>query len=296
MTTALDIVIPFQLDKAPIRGGFVRLNTQMRKIIEQHNYPPLVNRFLGECAALALVLVNCFKYEGLFTFQISSNGPLRLVVVDITKEGHMRACARFDEGKIEGLATHGELTVQNVFGVGHLAFTIEPDNSQERYQGVVELTGATLADCLHHFFRQSEQVETGIVASSHWPSEDGLIASALMIQRMPTSGNEDMKDKEQIEDGWFRALSVLGTLHAKEMLDPAISENVLLYRLFWEDGIRIHTTKSYTAQCRCSREKIYSMLMNFDSDARDEMIVNGHIDVKCEFCGTNYSFDKEITL
>ncbi len=293
MTAHSDFVIPFQLDKTPIRGGFVRLNHQMRQIIEQHDYPPLVNRFLGESVALTLVLMNCFKFDGLFTFQISGSGPLRLVVVDVTREGHMRACARFDEERIQDLSTQGEISVQSVFGAGQLAFTIEPENSKERYQGIVELTGATLAECLHHFFRQSEQIETGIVATSQWPAENGFVASALMIQRMPQSRGDEEKDSEELQDDWFRALSVLGTLQSREMLDLSLSENVLLYRLFWEDGIRIHDFKTFVAQCRCSSEKIHNMLMNFDSQARHEMILDGKIEVKCEFCGTSYSFDEQ---
>jgi molecular chaperone Hsp33 len=296
MTVHSDFVIPFQLDKTPIRGGFVRLNTQMRQIIDQHNYPPLVNRYLSESVALTLALINCFKFDGLFTFQISSSGPLRLVVVDVTKEGHIRACARFDEEKIQEISVHDDHRVQSVFGAGQLAFTIEPEDSSERYQGIVELTGATLSECLHHFFRQSEQIETGIVVVSQGPGkDDNLVASALMIQRMPTSSNAEEKDQDQIEDDWFRSLSVLGTLQPKEMLDPALSENVLLYRLFWENGIRIHTPKAFIAQCRCSRERIQGMLMNFNEEARQEMVVDGKIDVKCEFCGTNYRFDESLS-
>jgi molecular chaperone Hsp33 len=290
--TKPDIVIPFHLEKLPVRGRLVRLDEQMRKIINQHNYLPLVNKYLSEAVALALALANCFKYDGLFTFQINGQGPLQLIVVDITKDGHIRACARYDHKKIDDLPKTDGKSVPIVFGAGHLVFTIEPEDSEERYQGIVELSGATLAECLHHFFRQSEQLETGIIVKSQWPVKDDMVAGALMIQQMPTSQIENSSERERIEDGWVRSLSVLGTLHHNELLDPDLSENVLLYRLFWEDDVQVHQPKKYIAQCRCSRDKIFNMLMSFDTEARQEMIIQSKIDVKCEFCGTTYNFNE----
>jgi molecular chaperone Hsp33 len=287
-----DVVVPFQLDKMPVRGRLVRLDDLMRKIIAQHSYPEVVNRYLGEAVALSLALVNCFKFDGLFTFQISAAGPLHLLVVDITREGHIRACARYHDDQLKSLRCEDLDKVQCVFGAGHLAFTIEPQVGEDRYQGIVELTGTTLAECLHHFFRQSEQLETGIIVASQWPASTSMVAGALMIQRMPVAALEDSQEKEEADDGWFRALSLLGTTTSEELLNPTLSENVLLYRLFWEEGIRINSLKPYKAQCRCNREKIQGMLENFDELSRKEMVIDGKIEVNCEFCGVSYTFQE----
>ena len=57
-------------------------------------------------------------------------------------------------------AAHG--SVLRLLGAGYLAFTVDQGEFTERYQGIVELTGRTLADCVHHYFQQSEQIEAAI--------------------------------------------------------------------------------------------------------------------------------------
>src|SRR3990167_8008579 len=152
-TDKFDIVLPFQLEHSAIRGRLVRLDETMWQIIRQHNYPDIVNIYLGQTASLALAIANCFKFEGLFTLQINGDGPLRLLIVDTNSEGHLRACARFNEEALLALSPEEQKKIHTVFGQANMFFTIDPDASEERYQGIVELTGSTLAECTNHYFR-----------------------------------------------------------------------------------------------------------------------------------------------
>jgi molecular chaperone Hsp33 len=286
-----DFILPFQLENATVRGRILRLDTVVREIIKRHQYPPVVNRILAEAIALSGVVFNCFKFDGTFTLQIKGEGLLSMLVVDITSEGHVRACVRMDthqKEKLEKLSDATLPSVQALFGTGYLAFTIDPSDSREMYQGVVELSGSTLAECMHHFFRQSEQVETGIVVISNPTNVESMpIVGALLIQRLPV---DKPSEQEEADDFWVKCLSVVGTVHAPELLSFELSLEDLLHRLFWEDGVRLHAKKPLVSQCRCSREKIESMLQTFDKEAMADMVVDEKISVKCEFCSENYDF------
>ncbi|WP_052046181.1 Hsp33 family molecular chaperone HslO [Candidatus Paracaedibacter symbiosus] len=291
MIDQFDCVIPFHLEKSNIRGRLVRLDELMRDIIKHHNYPALVNYYLAEATTLSVAVVSCFKFEGLFTLQITGNGPLNLLVVDINKEGHVRACAKFDQEKIKSLDEAGDKNMRHLFGEGHFAFTLEPEQEDTRYQGIVELMGANLADATHHFFRQSEQLETGIVlASSEGVTEATLASSALMIQRLPLPTHISIDLKEQLDDEWIHAMSLVGSMTKKELLDRQLSNEDLLYRLFWENGVRVHEPKTYISQCRCSSSKIQHMLMSFSALELKDMVMDDKINVTCEFCGRQYEF------
>jgi molecular chaperone Hsp33 len=240
-----------------------------------------------------LALVSGFKFDGIFTLQISGNGPLHLLVVDITSSGNVRACARFDEESINAISLKKH-SVQSIIGAGYLAFTIDQNTSDDRYQGTVELTGPTLAQCLHHFFRQSEQLATGVTVATNLTSDkESYKAAALYVQRIPNHAASDFSEIESENDGWLKTLSILGTTTSTELLDKSLPENDLLYRLFWEDGCRVFDEKHVQPQCRCSKERIESMLKTFsEGDIRD-MVVDNKITVTCEFCSQTYDFQEE---
>ena len=284
-----DIVLPFHLEKSEIRGRLVRLDEAMKIIIQQHDYPELVNHYLGQAAALSLAIINCFKFDGKFTLQINGDGPLRLMVIDANSKGHLRACARFNEENLKKLTPEDQKKLHHVFGKANMVMTLDPEVSTESYQGVVELMGTSLAGSANHFFKQSEQLETGIIAVSS--QDPGTLASAaLMIQRLPLGTDITPEEKERLDDRWIHALSLIGSATKKELLDPALSNRDILFRLFWQEGVRVHTSKPYEAHCRCSTEIIKEMLNSFTADDRHDMILDDHIEVTCEFCGKSYTF------
>src|SRR5437868_7098714 len=95
-----DRVLPFQLDALGVRGRLVRLGPALDAIIERHGYPLAVARPLAEAMVLCVALATSLKYEGIFTLQISGDGPIRLLVTDLTSDGALRGYAQFDSWKI----------------------------------------------------------------------------------------------------------------------------------------------------------------------------------------------------
>jgi molecular chaperone Hsp33 len=300
-----DRVLPFQLDALGVRGRLVRLGPALDAVIERHGYPPAVARPLAEAMALCATLATSLKYDGIFTLQISGDGPIRLLVTDLTTDGALRGYAQFDSWKLAvalnaagvgGSAEAPDGYVPRLFGPGRLTFTVDQGSGTERYQGVVPLEGPTLADCAHTYFRQSEQLPTGIKivarkgqqgGGSHWR------AAALMVQQMPQAdaGRIDA-DLEQREDDWRKAVILMASATEAEMLDPALPGAALLHRLFHAEQPRQFERRAFAARCRCSRDRIDRVLRSIKRQELDDLRdKTGRVVVKCEFCSTEYAYD-----
>ena len=227
--TDWDRALPFQLDALGVRGRLVRLGPTLDAVIERHGYPLAVARPLAEAMVLCSALATSLKYDGIFTLQISGDGPIRLLVTDLTTDGALRGYAQFDSWKLAVALGAGndeapDGYVPKLFGRGRLSFTVDQGQHTERYQGVVPLEGATLADCAHTYFRQSEQLPTGIKIAAERIVAGGSArwrAAALMVQQMPEldAGRIDI-DREQREDDWRRAVILMASATQGEMLTP----------------------------------------------------------------------------
>src|SRR4029077_9111164 len=296
-----DHVLPFQLDALGVRGRLVRLGPTLDAIIERHGYPPAVARPLAEAMVLCACLAASLKYDGIFTLQITGDGPIRLLVTDLTTDGALRGYALFDSWKLAvalgaGRSEAPDGYVPKLFGHGRLAFTVDQGQHTERYQGVVPLEGATLADCAHTYFRQSEQLPTGIKITARRHERDGKghwRAASLMVQQMPEfdAGRLDI-DPEQREDDWRKAVILMASATEAEMLDPDLPGATLLYRLFHQERPRQFERRPFVARCRCSRTRIDRVLRSIKREELGDMRdPSGRVVVKCEFCSTEYAYD-----
>lgn len=294
LTMAPDILTPFYLGNASVRGKLVRLGDQLDHILKSHSYPPIVNQYLSELIAIGVALSINTKNDGLFTLQINNGKILKMMVVDITSEGEIRACAKWDDEALEKLLTETNNTpsLSQLFKNAFLVFTADLAAQAERYQAVVELSGSTLSDCMHHFFRQSDQLGTAlVVATKSEPSVQGYSAAALILQKLPSSSEQTEIDREQDEDDWITDLSLLGTITKKELLDKNLTANDLLYRLFHERKVHILPAKEIVAKCHCSRPRIEQILISFSEENIKDMILENQISVTCEFCNETYLFN-----
>lgn len=286
-----DISRPFQLEQSALRGRLIRLGDTVDIVLTRHNYPPAVSCLLGEMFVLAATLAGGLKFKGTFSLQTRSNGPISLMVADCTDEGAMRGYAKFDP---EAVAAAGEQTVPALLGDGHFAVTVDQVNQATAYQGLVELDGETLTDCMQKYFRQSEQVKTGMkIAVEQMPASTGLTwrAGAVMVQCLP---DEDARDdgSKALED-WRRTMLLLGTVKDTELVDPDLSPESLLLRLFHEEGVRVFDPQPLSFRCRCSRERVETLLRQFnDSDIEDMKLEDGALEVTCEFCNESYRFEE----
>jgi molecular chaperone Hsp33 len=291
-----DLVQPFETEPFHLRGRLVRLGPTLDTIVKRHDYPSPVATMLGEAIALAVALSSALKYEGIFTLQTKGDGAIRLLVADVSSTGAVRGYAQYDAAKLAQATANGAApttSVPRLMGAGYLAFTVDQGEDTERYQGIVALEGATLADCIHHYFRQSEQIATGIKVAVRQDAQGRWRGGCLTLQRLPAGERaEIMESGEAAEDGWRRALILMASSTSEELTDAALSPEALLFRLFHEDGVRAFRTHAVRAECRCSRERIERVLLSLPAEERRDLgEADGSVTVTCEFCNQSHRFD-----
>ena len=310
-TSVDDTILPFEVAALDLRGRVVRLGPAVDDILTRHDYPAPVAKLLGEAVALAVLLGSALKFDGRFIMQTQSDGPVRMVVVDFTTPGRMRACARFDATRVQAAIEAGETSTGALIGRGHLAMTIDQGAEMSRYQGVVALEGGGFEAAAHEYFRRSEQIPTRVrlaVAEEFVAGETGMRrrwrAGGILLQFLPRAP-ERMRTPDldpgdapagtaphQVaeDDAWVEGRALVDTVADLELIDPALSNERLLYRLFHERGVRVFRATELVARCSCSREGVADMLKRFSRDDRDHMVENGTISVTCEFCNATYKF------
>jgi molecular chaperone Hsp33 len=273
-------------------------------VVGAHDYPEDIARLLAEAQAIAGVLAGTLKFDGVLTFQLKGEGPVSILVVDVTSEGAMRGYVQFDPARLHALDDAGgavrgpQQAVPRFLGNGYLALTVDQGPDTQRYQGIVPLEGATLADCAHTYFRQSVQLDAVIkVAVDRVEEHDGEVgwrAGALMLQRLEQRGVQRIAGEAADpapDDAWRRAVILMGSCTSSELLDPGLHPNDLLYRLFNEDGVRVFEPSSLEMRCRCSRHRVANVLRSFPRGEIESMKIGDDVIVTCEFCNTRYSFD-----
>jgi len=310
-TSADDTVLPFEIAALDLRGRLVRLGPVVDEIITRHNYPLPVAKLLGEAVALTVLLGSALKIEGRFILQTQTDGPVRMLVVDFRSPGVVRACARFDAARVAGAVETGKAEGGALLGRGHLAMTIDQEPDMNRYQGLVALDGGSLEDAAHEYFKSSEQIPTRVrlavgeelsAGSGHrWR------AGGILLQFLPKAPDRmrvaDLDPGDAPEgtpahavaedDAWIEGRSLIATVEDVELIDPTLSSERVVYRLFHERGVRVFKSAQVVAQCSCSRTSVEAMLRSFSQDDRDDMVENGAISVTCEFCSASYQFAPE---
>lgn len=308
--TVDDIVTPFEVAKLDLRGRVVRLGPVVDDILNHHQYPAPVAKLLGEAIVLTVMLGSGLKVDGRLILQTSTDGPVRMLVVDFVMPDKVRAYARFDAARVE--AAGGD--AGKLLGSGHLAMTIDQGPDTNRYQGLVALNGGSLEDAAHEYFANSEQIPTRVrlaVAEEFHAATGGprhkWRAGGILLQFLPHAperrrvadiapgdappGTEPHNIEE--DDAWVEGRALVETVEDLELVDPSLSSERLLYRLFHEPGVRVFKDIGMIAQCSCSRPRVEAMLKSFSQEDRDGMVENGRIAVTCEFCSSKYDFDPQ---
>lgn len=306
-----DSVLPFAVEPLDVRGRIVRLGPTLGELLTHHDYPRPVARLVAEAATLAVLLATSLKVARRFILQTQTDGPVDMLVVDVTAPERLRAYARFDTKRVAEL-TNGKHDGGILLGHGHLAMTIDPGGDRNRYQGVVALEGEGLEAAAHRYFAQSEQIPTAVrlaageemragsrapvwraggLLAQFLPRESARIARADLDPGDAPAGTARHAVAE--DDAWVEARSLVATLEDHELIDPAVSGEQLLWRLFNERGVRVFRPMPVMAQCSCSRDRVKGLLGSFSAADRAGMVEKGRVTVKCEFCGRAYDFAPE---
>jgi molecular chaperone Hsp33 len=302
-----DAVLPFEVNALDLRGRLTRLGPALDDVLTKHDYPPAVGKLLGEAIVLTTLLGSSLKFDGRFILQTQTDGPVSFLIVDFQAPDRLRAYARFDAGRLkEGLDSSALL------GKGHLAMTIDQGPDMSRYQGLVALEGGSLEDAAHEYFLRSEQIPTRVrlAVGEEWRGGAGdrpkhrWRAGGMLLQFLPKAPERarqadlhpgdapegSLTHTVEEDDAWVEGQSLISTVQDIELIDPDLSGERLLYRLFHERGVRVFPPLPLRAQCSCSREAVAAMLASFAPGDRAGMVKDGKVVVTCEFCSSVYQF------
>ncbi|MEY4729798.1 MAG: hypothetical protein RL020_956 [Pseudomonadota bacterium] len=267
-----DSLQKFIFEHTPIRGSIVQLDATWQAVLERHEYPLPIKNILGELMASAALLATTLKFDGSLIMQIQGDGAVKLLVVECNSDLTLRAMAQWDEASLDGLASFRQLT-----GDGRFVITIDPKDSRQTYQGIVELTGETVAETLQHYMQTSEQLATRL-----WLTTGNNQAAGLLLQKLPG-------DLELDVDAWNRTVQLAATVKAAELLLPP---EEILHRLYHEEDVRLFEPIAVSFRCTCSRERVVGMLRMIGHDEVTATLKQeGKVEVTCQFCNRQYQFD-----
>ena len=304
-------ILPFYLadgsdDVALIRGRMASVGRAASTILDRHAYPEIVAILQAEALALAACLSSTLKFDGVFTLQAKGDGLVRTLFADITETGALRGYAAFDDNREAFQAAalahdpSGPVRLGSIMGDGYIAFTVDDGSTNGRYQGIVELDDRHLSDAAIRWYENSEQLDTVVVCAAA-EGLDGWQAVALMLQRIAAEGGRgdtlawrDAKAQEASDEAWHTAKTLLGSVTRDELLDPALSPENIIFRLFNSMAPHSAAARPVVDQCRCNVQKIEAMLKQLAANEVEDLVdEDGNLTVTCEFCKTERVYNKD---
>jgi molecular chaperone Hsp33 len=293
-TASRDEVRRFIVENRPVRGHWVRLEGAWRELRAHRDYPHPVRELLGQAVAASVLLAATLKFRGQLTLQLQGNGAVSLLVAQCTHDYRLRAVARFDAAAVSALSgtraslehepagAAGEIFRGLVGTEGRFAVTVEADERNLRYQGIVPLSGDSLAASLEAYFARSEQLPTRVLLAA-----DGERGAGVLVQKLPQDADTD---DSQMSEIWEQAERGIERLSPEDLLRSPVEE--LLGRGFAAHDMRLFRGAPVQFECRCSHGRVTSLLRALGADeVRDVLREQGAVTVTCEFCHRPYRFE-----
>lgn len=274
----MDLSQRFLFEATDIRGDIVQIKSSYRDLVANHDYPPEVQRLLGEFVVAGLLLGSTIKFQGRLILQVRSQGAIPLLMVEVTHDHTFRGIARLsEEAELSGLE------FAELFKTGSLVVTVDPDDG-ERYQSLVPMDGANLAECLMHYFTQSEQLSTWLLLAS-----DDHGAAGFLLQQLP---KQIVQSDKQRDAEWQHARVMGESLKTEELRTLSVEQ--ILNRLYHDQQVRVMTENQVAYQCTCSKARMASALISLGESELDDLFRDQEqVELTCEFCNSRYAFDRE---
>lgn len=260
----------FLFADAAVRGELVNVSNTLQSIISGHDYPMAVQKLLAEMLVTTSLMTATLKFEGDITVQLQGDGPLSMAVINGNHQQDLRGVARVRADIPD------DSTLAQMIGKGYLVITITPAKG-ERYQGIVALERETFAECIEDYFLRSEQLPTRLFIR-----QNNQGAAGILLQVLPS--NEDKNDA-------LEHLSALASTVKEEEL-ISLPANDVLWRLFHQEEVTVYDPQAVQFKCSCSRQRCGEVLKTVAADEIDTILAeDGKIDMHCDYCGSNYSYD-----
>lgn len=268
-----DFLQKFIFEDANVRGNIVRISNTYKTILNQHPYPPIIKKLLGEALVSCILLTSSIKFEGEVTLQFHGDKRLPLLIVQCTDQLAVRACVKYQEN------LSNEKDFNSAFLEGKMVLTINQYNKTQAYQSVVPIKSTSMSENLMEYFAQSEQISTKV-----WFAVNEESAAGILLQLMP---GENSIEKEQF---WEYAVHIGQTITEDELL--SLNNETILYRLYHEVKVRLFEPQGVNFSCKCTPEKMKQVLKVLGKEDLEKLLTEQEqIEVSCDFCNNKYFFD-----
>ncbi len=281
-----NIIIPFTICDATVKGRIIKLDEELDRILSQHEYPELVAKLLGELLLITAIIGSQFKDEITLTVQLQTEGNIKYIVADYQSPNQIKGYAQ-----INSQANYDNEKYQNAITKGFLTITVDRKlYNNQRYQGVIEVENITISQAIEKYFYQSEQITTSVKLavgrSLAHDKKESWCGGGIITQKLPSASDEEK---------WTEAQAYFATICDHELIDPSISAEKLLYSLYHEVGVTIYDYIPIVNKCRCSREKAMQVLKSIGKKEAESLIIDKKISVNCQFCNQSQNFSaKEV--
>ena len=276
-----DTLTRFIFEKTPVRGELIRLDQVFQSIVKQHDYPPALQKLVGEALCVAGMLTSIIKFEGKLTVQFRGKGNLKLLLAQCDNAYNLRALAKWD-----GDLTYAQL--MEAFNEGILVIRLDSfSNKANRYEGIVSWRGNSLVESIEGYFRESEQLSTKL-----WLAVNETSAAGFLLQVVPNKNHEVvMFEQEVIEPHWQRICRLTSGVVSDDLLHA--EHQALLRALYPEEEIRVFTPYHVSFKCSCSRKRGEDAILILGlEEAENELKDKNTVVVTCDFCNQEYIFDR----
>lgn len=284
--TGYDRVLGLTIPSRHARGRVVRLGPVLETILAAHDYPVPIKHLLAEALVLAALIGSLLKDgEGQLTMQAQTQGGVVDLLVCDYRGGELRGYVRHDADRLAMLGANPSLFA--LFGHGgYLAVTFDVASTRQRYQGIVPLEGSSLAEACEAYFAQSEQLPT-LIRLGVRSDKTGCVAGGLLVQHL--AEGEEGRERLHVRmdhPEWEHVAALAGSTRHEELVDPDLSIEALVWRLFHEEQeVRVEHLPPLSRGCRCTIEHYQSVLAKFPEAERQDMRDDdGKIVVDCAFC------------
>jgi molecular chaperone Hsp33 len=269
--SAKDAVVPFVFESLPVRGALVQLESAWQRMQLGHDYADPVVEVLGHSAAATALIAQSLKFDGIITLQISSDGPLSMLVMQATDDLDLR-------GMASARNVGSDTAFADLVAGARCAVTVDSGAMERPYQGIVEISPESLATSLENYFARSVQVPSHVHLA-----HDRVLCGGILLQQMP-------EKLAMPEDDWQRLGLLAKTLRPQDLADGASHE--LLHKIFAEDDVRVFKPRQARFHCRCTQQKVEEVLRLLgEEETRAACEEQGRVEVTCEYCGRLRIFD-----
>jgi molecular chaperone Hsp33 len=283
-----DKLLKLFFPKKNCRAQVLHMDQAWASMVHNQDLPLPVKKMLGEMTAAAVMLAASLKFEGSLVLQLQGDGAVKLAIVEVRSGLVARATAQL---RVPSETIRGDITFKqmvNASGNGRCAIVLDTADrrpGEQPYQGVVPLGDGSVAEAVESYMTQSEQIETRL-----WLAASEASCGGVLLQQVAATGGT-MPDEDIDPEGFASLVIIAQTVKAEELL--ALDASDIATRLFWEDNPKVMDTLHPTFSCRCSRQSVAKMVQSLGREEVDSIIAErGKIEVRCEFCGSTYLFDK----